>query len=430
MKRLTLHVGTHKTGTTTLQRFMLLNAQRMEDRGLCAPETPSKFPNAKRDRNAVFLRYAARHAIDGTYPIRVERFPDIDFDCLVLSDMLTVLNAIEEHDHVYLSDERIWYEAAIHPQYWVEMKRIAQEWGITDFQIVVYLRRQDQLVLSLWEQFAKQTSQKKSFGEYIGMKKIEKVLDYLTVLEQIEEVFGHESMVVRVFDRSRLIEGDICHDFCDAIGIEWDDSFEMPKNLNESLTFTVAEIKRITNKAPAVQATSNYLRSIAHRTVDASSATMGSVPLSSVPAERLQEIIDAHADDNEVIAREFLNREPGEPLFPESTKAPRDLEAFSPETVYSMCLFFAEALAVERKRGLKLERRIEALMQMLPPLPESDVSLRKRVQRLENVNDNSVFAAADRFARQTAETLNPRAMAKRLKRMSGITTASTTTQEQ
>ena len=230
MERLTLHVGTHKTGTTSLQRFVLANADLLAEQGLYVPKTPGKYRHRNEDRTACFLRYMAHNELFGYYP-------DEDFGSMALQDALVVTEALESRDDVLLSDERIWYDAARKPEYWKAIRNVSENLGFDSFRIVVYLRRQEDLAVSLWEQFAKQTIMRRSLNDYLKSKRAISVLDYHSVLKAMEDVFEHESIIVRVYDRNAFTGGDIFRDFCDALGLSWNDSFVIPENLNQSLTF-------------------------------------------------------------------------------------------------------------------------------------------------------------------------------------------------
>lgn len=392
MKRLTLHIGTHKTGTTTLQRFMLLNAPLLEGQGLCAPKTPSKYPHKNQDKTACFLHYLALKDLEGEYPHK-------GLEDLVEADRAVVAKAAQANDHVYLSEERIWYTGAQDAGYWRSMRTVAEEIGFDEFRLVVYLRRQDQLAVSMWEQSAKRPSLTSSLNDYLETETLKNTLDYLKVLRDIEEVFGHESIVVRVFDRKTLIEGDICHDFCDAIGIQWDDAFEIPQDLNLSLPFSLAEVKRIANAAPSMKKTDGHYRHIAYQATLATQSM--SSELSSVSAKEFKQLVESHRADNATVAREYVGQPEGD-LFAPGKKKQQSLEAFSPEMLHDMCLFFSEAIAVEHDHNIKLKQQVTALEKRFAKIeaefPTATKAL-KRIKRLENSYENSLFMKIERAIR-------------------------------
>ena len=367
MKQLTLHVGTHKTGTTSLQSFMLENADLLAKQGIYAPRTPSDYPHANKNRTACFLRYMARRNLNGRYPSK-------KFGRMVGKDEKAVRSALETHDDILLSDERIWYDAASRPKYWKEIKSVAEGLGFESFRIVVYLRKQDDLAVSLWEQLSKQPTMKLSFDDYLKSAPARNALNYLAVLSDIEETFGYANMIVRVYDRKTLVEGDICHDFCNAIGIEWDDDFALPQNLNNSLTFTAAEIKRIANSTPASMKTDNMFRSAALRVSEAAKTGKRGT-LSSLSAEDYAAFLESCAEGNATVAQKYLGKEDGA-LFDRQASQPPSFETFTPEMLYDMCYFFSEAIAIEHNKNKRLKRQVAELENRLDYVENTSVSVR------------------------------------------------------
>lgn len=55
MKTLYLHVGTTKTATSSIQRFLEENRTVLEKYGYCFPDSLHVYPEANRRRNAHFL---------------------------------------------------------------------------------------------------------------------------------------------------------------------------------------------------------------------------------------------------------------------------------------------------------------------------------------------------------------------------------------
>ena len=375
MKQLVLHVGSHKTGTTTLQKFMVENAQAFEEKGLYVPITPSKYPLTNKNRTACFLKYLVRGNLG--YPTWNDDVKD-----LVEKDREVVMRAIEEHDAIYLSDERIWFDGAQNERYWGELKSAAEGLGIDSFKVVVYLRRQDEFLVSLWAQLAKK-NMAFSLNDYLMKPRNEKAVDYLANLRVMEQAFGRDNMIVRVYDRATLINGDICCDFCDAIGIEWSEQFKPVVSQNPSLSTSMAEIMRIANSTPSYRKTDGFLTRMAQRT----SSSKGK-SLSAVSASELNSVLESFAEDNAVIAKEYLGREDGV-LF-DSTAELSDITLFTPKMLYDMCFFFSDVLASEHAKRLQLEEEVKRLREQvnkegaqLKKIKKENTRQRKRVDSLE-----------------------------------------------
>ena len=100
MKTLYLHIGTPKTGTTSLQHFCTENAEILQQKGYMYPLFPHKFKKTNIMRNAFFLSYKAYHQ-DGSRNM-------IEEESIYRQGMDFVLNTFRNTDNIILSDEAIW----------------------------------------------------------------------------------------------------------------------------------------------------------------------------------------------------------------------------------------------------------------------------------------------------------------------------------
>ena len=79
-----------------------------------------------------------------------------------------------------------------------------------DTEVVIYLRRQDELLLSAWRQWYA-----KIYSDFWGwlVTQVGLLGDWRSVLNQWENVVGRDSMRVRLYERRRLISEDVVRDF-------------------------------------------------------------------------------------------------------------------------------------------------------------------------------------------------------------------------
>ena len=357
MAQLVLHIGTHKTATTSLQRFMLLNAPKFQEQGLSVPRMPAKFPRINRDRTGYFLGVCAKRSIKG------ESWKP-EYDEFMIPNRARFREVAAQGGRVFLSDERLWYEGAQNGRFWQALRQEAEEGGVDSFRLVVYLRRQDEFIASLWAEYVKGYIGS-TLQEYLNRESSRRVMDYLSNLKSIEECFGEGSVTVRLFDEARRAEGGVYGDFCDAIGVEYDSgSFEIPETLNPSLTRNAIEIKRIANMSPAYVEAGNFLR----RTAIETSIAFDDVPGASLDAETRDELLAAYAESNAQLAREYFGREDGI-LFPapgDRGNGQGEWSMMTPEMLRDMCFFFAEAAAAERMQNRYLEKRVARLERWSP----------------------------------------------------------------
>lgn len=185
MKKLILHIGRHKTGTTALQYNFHVNSKRLADAGLHYPETGKDW-------------VAHHHVAD-----RVAALDDDEFDPAkdqLLSSLLDELNHCGK-DTVLISSEGF---QRCDP---AKVRRIFSDFEVT---VVVYIREQLSYLQSSYLQAIHAENYSGSIEEY------EQDLfycDYWSFLTSWENAFGSERLVTRVFSKEFMIEGDVVKDF-------------------------------------------------------------------------------------------------------------------------------------------------------------------------------------------------------------------------
>lgn len=246
MSRLILHIGTPKTGTTALQKFLFDNRSSFADKGVAYPQfTPQKNLAFGQHRNGIFLsRYCRARVLRQDLSRRLN---DCEENLAILTDTL------KENDTVILSDENFFLfanESSVElrdPEcYWRELEAVVNEMGVSDVDIIVYLRRQDRFLVSFWKERIKSGMSRSEFGEAMEASGIESMLDYASVLDNISSSFGSSAkIIVRSYDKVMASDSDIYHDFLEALGIPWDDKYEVSEQgANRSISFDVAEAIR------------------------------------------------------------------------------------------------------------------------------------------------------------------------------------------
>jgi hypothetical protein len=106
-------------------------------------------------------------------------------------------------------------------------------------KIIVYLRRQDQYFQSLYSQAIKMGRPHESITQYILANKFK--CDYYKLLEPWRKTFGQENIIVRVFDKKQL-KGGVIQDFLETINVNMD-KVEIEKFQSENITTNLKVIK-------------------------------------------------------------------------------------------------------------------------------------------------------------------------------------------
>lgn len=223
MKRFLLHIGRHKTGTSSLQHFLFLNRAQLEAQGLYYPK--SGLAQVAHHDIARHLHVKQRQALPPPERRRLAQ----------------TMRALREEisprtDTVLLSSEAF---QNCQPQ-WLAAHFVPQ-----DTRVVVYIREQVDYLVSSYQQKVHATGYAASLAEYAD----EVAINYDAFLTRWERVFGRERVQVRAYSRTRLVEGDIVADFGGVLGLALDQGYERPTDdQNPSIGGALLELKRLVNR--------------------------------------------------------------------------------------------------------------------------------------------------------------------------------------
>ena len=224
-----LHIGTEKTGTTTLQRWIRENRDGLADHGVFVPSAFGQLEHVHLVSfgmgNRRFFSPLARAGI--TRPaqrkaFRVELKERFEEELSGLADDTTVL----------LTSERCF--SNLHKENEIDRLVTMLESFFDQITVVVYLRPQHDLCSSLYS-----TALKNGFVDWEILPSDESTmpqLDYYASLDRWGQRVGIENVNVRLYDRSELADGDISTDFVSNV-LQMDmNDFELVPNQNESLS--------------------------------------------------------------------------------------------------------------------------------------------------------------------------------------------------
>ncbi|MCC8067301.1 MAG: hypothetical protein LIO94_09410 [Clostridiales bacterium] len=246
MKTLYLHIGTPKTGTSVIQNFLKTNTETLHEQSFRFPILPYKWPGVPTQRNGHFLDLPDSSLI---HPDMTE--PKPEWRQHYAEGLAMVHREFETYDNLILSEEDLWNAVNYAPLNVLEQMK--EDAALHDYclKVVVYLRRQDLLLTSLWNQKVKVGMTAATLPDYIEQLLNEKPLyaDYDRTLQKISDIVGFENIIVRRYEPSAWVGQSICLDFLTAIGLDPNLPFKLPaqKETNTSLNGNIAEIRRIIN---------------------------------------------------------------------------------------------------------------------------------------------------------------------------------------
>jgi hypothetical protein len=303
-----LHIGMDKTGTTSIQSFLHQNRAELADLGLLYP----RVSEPRRQFRLSFLlksdealesspswqhhrqRFASPRAFRRSFTRRLHR--EVDDSGL---------------SRVLLSDEALFDGSN------QMLSRLAELTGglAASVRLVVYLRRQDEHLVSRYHQTVRFRNETRRLTERAAQVDLSRTYDYHARLRDWDRVMTPRSFVVRRFERGRFAGGSLAQDFLDAAGVDAraDDLTGVPNRNETGLDAESVEFLRILNilrkqdpeKAAPALANRVHLRRL-------SEASVG--PSLVLPPDVREEFMTRWQDSNRSVVGDFLH-EDGGPLF-------------------------------------------------------------------------------------------------------------------
>lgn len=224
-KRLILHIGTAKTGSSALQYYFVRNHSLLEEHSILYYQPSRRYLPWQGQSNADFLLRSALTELQS------ERFllgnckevdPMAGDASFIHQEMQRFSDIAHQYETVILSEECIWGQAIFVPLIWEYLKdQLHSILGNSiDIDIVVYLRRQDAWILSQWKEAVRGSrSDARTFFEYSEWCHKKGFFDYDSALLRIEDIFGHDNTIVRCYDKQSFVGGSIQSDFMDATSL-------------------------------------------------------------------------------------------------------------------------------------------------------------------------------------------------------------------
>lgn len=239
MPRLILHIGTHKTATTSIQRFLRHNQETLAARGVFYPDYSLINRKPHYAHLGMVNALSGRHKnyspeIAETFFRKVlERVPDYD---------TTIISAEPFYRHVQNDPDEDPYYAP--EQYWplreAYISRIRELFG--EAQVVVVFRRQADYAQSLYQEHVKVTRYRGNFREFL--RDFWFHFDFARQAQAWNAAFpGLQAML---FDRLTAT-GDATGEFCRLLGLPVEGLEELPR-ANEGLATDMVVLKRMLHR--------------------------------------------------------------------------------------------------------------------------------------------------------------------------------------
>ncbi|BCS89942.1 hypothetical protein [Pseudodesulfovibrio sediminis] len=295
-QRLFLHIGLPKTGTSAIQFFLRCNE------------------SALREQSIVYVHERIYEAWDGKKSSLNKHLKCID------------LLANGEQD-ILISDEGISPIVSRNPN---DILLIKDRYPSLEIKIILYLRRQDLHIESLFNHIASSAEEKQFTWEeypsrFLPLECHDRInYDYYSWISRLQEVLGKENICVRVYDKNEFYGGSIFTDFIHALNLPFLDEYTIPeKRIGHSLD---QRYRKIAAKQYEIfNDRSHVEKNISMHVLYALNESMGFSNIKKfLSVKERNDILEYFRESNTMVAEKILQKKG--PLFPQNkmTETPKE----------------------------------------------------------------------------------------------------------
>lgn len=281
-RKLYLHIGNHRTATSSIQQFMKQNFHELLAKGVFHPLGVGRHHGVMND---IFRGRRSVEEVSRTINQRADGRK---------ANITTVT----------LSDEDISQRG--------DLKHLTEFQKYFDLRIIFSIRRQDLWLESWYFQNVKWQWNPRlahcTFDEFLEHRKKFAWIQYDSFLTKLEGLFGKENICLTVFEKEQMARGPIA-EFLRVIGIDTLDGFTDPPHANASMSAEMVEFLR---HIP-LHKLQHGERDIMRRAFEAVDRTY--LGHTSKQSERLLErpardaLLAEYSDGNTKVARRYFDRD-------------------------------------------------------------------------------------------------------------------------
>lgn len=221
-----------------------------------------------------------------------------------------------------------------------------------DIRIIVYIRRQDDFVESLYTQSI-HLGGHKTFDEFLSDFNTE-AFHWDNLLNSYADVFGKENIIVRRYHKSFLPENDsLIKEFGEILGSQVLKNFNKTNPRNRGISRDALEITRITNQY--LNSEDQYLlRSIFQE----SNAKKPFESYAYMDSQKRKSYLDLFSKSNENVCRRYFNGTIDK-LFPADVLDQNNYQPYIGLTSESVALNLSKGIVTLHKRLKRLEENLQ-----------------------------------------------------------------------
>lgn len=291
-KRIVLHMGHTKTGSSALQTFLDTNAQLLKEQNVTYYKPLNYYNNNPGKPNAGFLDAEEQN---------VQYLLDQEIDELK--------RVLSETNVLILSDETLFAKVNKYSHFKEFLRKIDNQ---AEIDVVVYLREQTSWLLSAWKQYIKGPAGVYSYREWI--RRNSWAANYYRLTKRLEQAFGKDHIYLRIYDKKAFLQGNLFADFILTIGLQWDERFDQQKGIysNPSIVFSIAKKKRYLNMVAKIlpdPLKTKWKNLIWRWSLKASKGKKETIENKGFSAKEIDEFKKEFEEGNKKLAQEYFGRD-------------------------------------------------------------------------------------------------------------------------
>lgn len=248
-----VHIGTEKTGTTTIQHFLHQNRDKLREQGIAYLRSPGPVKNRDLATYCMSNNNVDEHVITlGIVSDRKRARWKANFKKRFDRE----LRKLDRRIHLVIFSAE-FFQSRLRTEDEVRNLQTLLSRYFDQIEILVYLRRQDQFAVSFYSTLCRTGSTQEevlkpiysandSYSQHFNWEYFN--LNYYELVTKWANVFGRENIIIRVFDIDRFCNGDLLDDFRYAAGIADCDQFLIPEWANENLSSQLQRLLVLFNR--------------------------------------------------------------------------------------------------------------------------------------------------------------------------------------
>ncbi len=305
MTTIYVHIGTHKTGTTAIQKFLFTNEDILREKGFLYPcSGRPEFPPFGQHKLAWSIKTNNSQKIDSEWNNLEQEIAEKKIENIIIS-----------------AEDFSTFDVK-------QIETLKQRLSNYKVKIIVYLRRQDRFLESLYLTTVANGRYSKNLKSFVLKRQWR--CDYYKLLQSWQKSFGKNNLIVKVYEKEQY-GNSLMNDFLSAVGIKEKNDFPNKKaRVNQTKDVKLIKFTRWSNFVLEKFAISSKTRMMINQDLwfAPSSQLRGIIvkilnyfmneELLSVE-DRIK-IMDEFSEINKKVAQEYLGRPDGKLFYSELPK--------------------------------------------------------------------------------------------------------------